>query len=221
MGLLGSALGSVTGIFGAREQRRREERRMREIARATQELRGRMDAGPLRSVYGTQGANAQSILAGLLGAGGDAAASRAALDNFLDSANYQSALRGGRDAVTGSAAAQGMLRSGATLRALDEAGQETARTMLSDYMDRLTDQSNRGLSAEQTYLGNDQNLLAMMFGQQAPHAQRGIDATSASYGLLGNFFAQAGSSLAGRNAAAGGAGIGQVMGGVGRIFGGG
>jgi len=70
-----------------------------------------------------------------------------AFDAFQRSTGYQARLRDGTNAITGSAATRGMLNSGATLKALNQFGQEQAQQSFNDYLGLLGGLSSQGLQA--------------------------------------------------------------------------
>lgn len=93
---------------------------------------------------GLDAANAGNALLGL---GGDTAAATEAFNNYLNSAGYQFQLGQGTKAVTGSAAAKGLLNSGATAKALNEYGQNVASTYFQNYLNNLNTSAGRGAAA--------------------------------------------------------------------------
>jgi hypothetical protein len=102
----------------------------------------RNDLGPWR----TAGGNALGVAGDLSGANGIDAA-RAAQGNFLESPGYQWQLGEGLRAVDAGAAAKGMLRSGATIKAEEAYGQGLAKQDFANYYNRLFDLSKLGESA--------------------------------------------------------------------------
>lgn len=90
---------------------------------------------------------ARSQLQGILNVGGDASASDAAFQNYLKSTGYQFETDQGIKAVTGNKAASHSLDSGATLKALQTYGQNTAAKYLGDYEDHLGALSQQGTAA--------------------------------------------------------------------------
>jgi hypothetical protein len=94
-----------------------------------------------------QGGLAGGALTALLGLGGDAAEQEASFNRWLDSSGYQFALDQGNRAISGSAAGRGMLRSGATMKALSDYGQKTGASFFQNYLDRLAQMQGAGLSA--------------------------------------------------------------------------
>ena len=99
----------------------------------------RADTAPWRTA-GEQSLTANTDLLGLNGP--DAAT--AAMGRFTTSPGYQFQLEQGLRAVDAGAAAQGMLRSGATLKAEQEYGQGLANQDFTNYYNRLFQLSNLG-----------------------------------------------------------------------------
>lgn len=101
-----------------------ESRAARDTARA--------DLAPFTAA----GVNALAPAQSLLGLNGQDAAS-AAMANFQQSPGYQYQLDQGVRAVQNSAAAQGMLHSGATLKAIQDRGTQLANADFGTYYNRL------------------------------------------------------------------------------------
>jgi hypothetical protein len=102
----------------------------------------RADIGP----WSATGGQANTASADLLGVNGPDAAT-AAMGNFQASPGYQFSLDQGLRAVDAGAAAGGMLRSGATLKAEQTFGSGLANQEFSDYYNRLFNLSKLGESA--------------------------------------------------------------------------
>lgn len=108
----------------------------------------------LTGANGTQGyvnsgnaANTASAnLLGLNGATGQAQ-SGPAFQNYLNSTGYKFQRDQGTAAITGSAAARGLLNSGSTGKALEQYGQNLANTGFNNYLSQLNGQSTQGLTA--------------------------------------------------------------------------
>ena len=98
------------------------------------------------SPWTTTGVPANADQADLLGLNGQDAAN-AAMAKFQQSPGYAFQLQQGERAVDAGAAASGMLRSGATLKAEQTFGQGLADTDFSNYWNRLQQLSGSGLSA--------------------------------------------------------------------------
>lgn len=85
--------------------------------------------------------------AGAGAAGGGATSGQSALEQFMNSLGFQSQLRAGQQAVTGSRAAAGKLGSGATLKALTRYGQDLAQQGFQSYLNQLGGLAGAGQSA--------------------------------------------------------------------------
>lgn len=94
--------------------------------------------------YTTSGGDA---LMNMLGLGSDPEGQAKSFQNFQNSTGYDFLLDSGSRAITGSNAAKGLLRSGATGKALTTFGQNLASTRYKDYMDQLMGLANLGLGA--------------------------------------------------------------------------
>lgn len=97
-----------------------------------------------------QGNNAMSTIAALLGIGGDKAGADKAYNNYLTSTGYQAMMKGGQDAITGSAAAKGLLSSGATAKGLATFGQNLGKQSFGDFLGQLTGLGQYGLNSANT-----------------------------------------------------------------------
>jgi hypothetical protein len=119
-----------------------------------------------------------SALAGLLGVGGNPAASSAAFNNYLDSTNYQFQLGQGEQAVeTANAPA---FSSSATAKALNNYAQGQAGSALQGYENLLSTGTGQGITAG-TNLGSLSNANA---GAQASNllAAAGVQGSADIYG---------------------------------------
>jgi len=105
---------------------------------------GRDQANAQMQPYATGGANAFSAQQALLGLGGDSAAQMAALQN---SPGYQFRLGEGLKGVQGSAAARGMLQSGATMKGLTQYGQNFASNEYDKRNQQLAGVAGMGFNA--------------------------------------------------------------------------
>ena len=139
--------------------------------------------------YAASGAASTADMQDLLGLNGPDAAN-AAMAKFQASPGYQWELGQGLRAVDAGAAAQGMLRSGATLKAEQTYGQGLADQEFGNYYNRLSGLAGQGL----TGLGGAGNATANMFGNLLT-AQGGIA------GANQNLIAQETGNATGQNAA--------------------
>jgi len=125
----------------------------------------------------------------LLGLNGPDAAA-AAMAKFQTSPGYQWSLGQGLRAVDAGAAARGMLRSGAALKAEQTFGTGLADQEFNQYYNRLYNLSGQGLTA-----GN--NLLATEEGNASTSAQLAQGAGNTQGSIYGNMFSGLGSTVNG------------------------
>lgn len=98
----------------------------------------------LNPVVGQAG-NASHLINQLLtGTGGDAA-----YKQYQDSTGFQNQLDTGVQAITNNAATSGLLNSGATLKAVNQYGQNLANQNFNNYLSQLFNLGNQGLQAGQ------------------------------------------------------------------------
>ena len=100
-----------------------------------------------------QGNKASALYAGLLGDGGDAASSAAALAQWKNSTNYQNTLNEALNGVNASAYAAGMGRSGAALKALQDRAATVADGTLQQYLGNLNVQVQTGANGKAALTG--------------------------------------------------------------------
>lgn len=134
----------------------------------------RADLEPWR----TTGSNALGVAGNLSGANGVDAAS-GAMGDFFTSPGYQWRLDEGMRGVDAGAAAKGILRSGATLKAEQKYAQGLASSEFDNYYNRLFDLSKLGENAAAT--SGDQSVKT---GQGI--AQTDISAGGAQASIYGN-----------------------------------
>lgn len=115
---------------------------------------GRDQANQQMQPYATGGLNAFNAQQALLGLGGDSASAMAALEN---SPGYQFRLGQGLKGVQGSAAARGMLGSGATLKGLTQYGQDFASNEYDKRFNQLNGVANMGYNASNQIGSNYMN----------------------------------------------------------------
>ena len=111
-------------------------------------------AGSVSGLGGTVGdtGGAASAIQALLGNGGTAA-QQAGFNNFKNSSGYNFDLQQGENAITGSAAAKGLLNSGSTLKALSNYGQNTANNFLQQYIQNQSGLAGLGIQANNSING--------------------------------------------------------------------
>jgi hypothetical protein len=107
-----------------------------------------------------------------------------AMENFANSAGMQFQLKQGTNALQNSAAARGMLQSGATLKGLQDYGQQMAlNNYFMPYMGLLGGQQATGAGAASSVAGVGQNFVntaANVMGHQSGAIQSGANALSNS-----------------------------------------
>jgi hypothetical protein len=135
--------------------------------------------------YSTSGVAAQGAQSDLLGLNGQPAAD-AAMAKFQSSPGYQFSMQQGLRGVDAGAAAAGMLRRGATLKAEDTYAQGLANQDFQQYYTNLSGLAGSGLTAATGLLNANQDYVANMAGnvQQSNSALTG--ATNAQNSILGN-----------------------------------
>ena len=106
--------------------------------------------------YGGTGANAYrqstDAISSLLGLNGIQGQDEG-FQKFLDSSGYKFNLDTGSKAITGNAAASGLLNSGATAKRLTQYGQELGKNYFSNYLGQLFGLQQSGLGAGQLVSG--------------------------------------------------------------------
>lgn len=122
------------GIFGGSKSREQSTTENQAFPFLQQQLGG---------AVGSVGSSVD-LISGLLG--GD----RSALDQFANSAGLDFVLDQGGRGITQSGAARGLLRSGATGRALTNFGQQTSKSFLNDYINQAMGLGQLGLGAAGT-----------------------------------------------------------------------
>jgi hypothetical protein len=141
---IGAGVSAASGIAGSLLQKGAAQKGQDEALAAQQQAleQERADLEPWR----TTGGQALGATADLLGLNGPDAAT-AAMARYQTSPGYQWQLGQGLRAVDAGAAAQGMLRSGATLKAEQTFGQGLADQDFGQYYARLANLSGQGLTA--------------------------------------------------------------------------
>jgi hypothetical protein len=100
----------------------------------------------------TTGNNAFSAMAAALGLGGGPAQT-AGVNNFMNSAGYQTMMDSGSRAITGSAAAKGLLGSGSVAKGLTTFGQNLGQQGFTNYLGQLMNLFNGGQQSAATIGG--------------------------------------------------------------------
>lgn len=157
---------------------------------------GQQQANAAVQPWVTTGTTANTQQANLLGLNGQPAADTA-MSTFQSSPGYQFSLTQGLRGVDAGAAARGMTRSGATIKAEDTFASGLANQDFGNYMDRLNKLSNTGESAGVNQASTDTGAAtnqASIYGNTANGVSNSLT------GALGNSNVQNGlTSLFGSN----------------------
>ena len=150
---------------------------------------------------GTRGAEA--ALLGVNGTSPEAkAAAQTGFSNYLNSTGSQFQLKSGSDAITGSAAAKGILNSGATGKALTQYGQNLGSSYFNNYLTQLgslnTQQGNTAALGSTTLgqvgaAGTGGGANAAGYTQAAGNAQS--QSLNNALGMFTNAFSQIPSAI--------------------------
>ena len=192
MSFVGKAIGSITG---ANQQAKAAQNAAKTQAKAADKAsqiqkdmfdQVRSDLNP----YRTAGSDALAQLMGGMGQDGQFMKTYSGQDIY-DDPSYQFRVNQGNNAIQGSAAAQGGLLSGATLKALQNYGQESASQEYQNAYNRF--------NADQT---NQYNRLSNLVGiGQNAAAQTGNAGTQTAQAIANNTMQGANSQAAGTIAA--------------------
>jgi hypothetical protein len=148
--LIGGIIGGAGQYAAAKEQAKAAEKAAQLALTGYNYLTKGEGAVPNQG-YIDAGSNANNMIAGLLGVPGTTdeqkSAANSAFNNYLNSTAYNFQLQQGQDAITGSAAAKGLLNSGATAKALTQYGQNLAGTTFNNYLGQLGNLSAAGQNA--------------------------------------------------------------------------
>lgn len=134
------------------------------------------------SPYYTQGGDAMGMMGAMLGLGGTDA-QKAGFQNFMDSTGYQFLMDSGSKAVTGNMAAKGLLKSGATLKALTNFGQNLASTKTAEMMGMLSNMAGIGAGAAGNLAGAGANAAQGYSNAKMAGAQSKQDAWGSVFNL--------------------------------------
>jgi hypothetical protein len=123
----------------------------------------------------------------LLGMGGDPAAAAKAFGQYQNSTGYQFQLNQGLGAINSNAYARGMGDSGATLKALQQRGNDVAAQSFNSYIGNLQTISQQGTGAASALAGVSTNYV----GQVSANNNNASDAKGAAALVSGNSWASA------------------------------
>lgn len=132
--------------------------------------------------YANQGTAASNQQANLLGIGTDPQAGQDAFNQYLASTGYKSQLKAGTDAITSSAAAKGLLNSGATAKGLVKYGQGLGSSYFNNYNAQLGDVAARGQQSSSELA----RTVTGTAGQESQIAQNNGVAQANGYANIGS-----------------------------------
>lgn len=141
-----SILGSIGGYLSGND-------RVKGAKNAGNAASAVLDNSQAAKTYSPLGADAFRTQAGLLGVGGDPAASQRAFENYLGSTGYRSALQGGNDAITSSMAAGLGNKSGAADKARLRFGTGLANQYFNNYFNQTGQLAGAGQRADEFVSG--------------------------------------------------------------------
>lgn len=197
---VGSVAGGVAAGKGAAKAAAIQQQTSREQMQFAQNMYDKTAATYAPDItYGNRASDAISNLLGI-GNGGTAAATQAQQDafkNWRDSTGYQFNLNQGLNAINSNAYAQGAGNSGATMKALQDRGNQVADTYFGNYLSQLGGQQAVGMQAKGAMAGQGNNLV----NAQQVSSQKAADAAGAAAVRNGELW---GSIISGLSKQAGG-----------------
>ncbi|HEX8413095.1 MAG TPA: hypothetical protein VF637_04325 [Sphingomicrobium sp.] len=218
-----SLVGGLTGGKGAKKAAQIQAQSAQQQIAAVERNRDVMQGLSQPTI--DRGNAAGETYAGLLGVGGDAAASAKALDTWRGSTGYQDLLSAGMGAINSNAYAKGMGASGATLKALQRAGSAIASQSQGTYTSSLGALMQLGNQAVGTVGGVSTGATNAINGINQNTADANANAALASSGAWSNALqnisnigtyamgrTNSSSGIAALLAAGGGAGLGSSYG---------
>lgn len=160
--------------------------------------------------YQAQGTLATGTINGLLGIGGDAAASARAFDTYKGSTEYTSRLAEGNAGVNAALGASSLRDSGAAVKAAAKFNQQFASNEFGAYLGNLQGQQALGLSAASAQAGVSQGYVSNVTGNNNNAANTSANAAlsnaSSINGALGGLVSAYGYSQGALGSSYGGAG---------------
>lgn len=182
IGAAGSIIGGITGGKGAKAAAKAQQQTVAMQIAANNANMAKITG--LEQPTIDRGNAAGTIYAGLLGAGGNAAASADALKTYRSSTGYEDLLNTGLGGVNSNAYARGMGDSGATLKALQAKGMAIADQNQQQYLGNLNTLMQTGNSA----IGNVAGVSTNTVNANNAALQAGSDASQGA--LLSSATAQ-------------------------------
>lgn len=151
----------VGGVVGGVLAQRSAKKQAKEVEQASELGFNFLQESAVGKSFLPAGGRASDTISDLLGVGGNPAQARNAFKNFQNSSGFDFRVQTGSDAITGNAAARGLLNSGSTLKALNQFGQNTASSEFGNFLGQLGGVADRGIQA------------GSVIGQAADTATRG------------------------------------------------
>jgi hypothetical protein len=200
---IAAAIGVGGALLGGNEERKANKKAAQQYEAGVK----RVEANTGLKNYSTGGGAAFNQALGLLGVGGqqpqiDPATGQPMLgpdgqpiqtggqvgfQNYLDSTGYRTQMKSGIDALNSNAAARGMLKSGATLKATQRFGAGLGQQYFNNYIGQLMGTAGMGQQADQTLA----NVYTGGAAGQAQAAQAGGAAVGSAVGDAANNIAGA------------------------------
>jgi hypothetical protein len=189
--IIGGIIGGVGSLLGGSKQSKADSQASQQSLTGFNYLTGQNGV----QSYVNSGNQANSTASALLTGGPNSAAANSAYNNYLNSTGYNFQLQQGQQAITGSAAARGLLGSGGTAKALTQFGQGLAGNYFNNYLAQLGGVSNQGLQASGqigsagTFGGGNAAGYTQAGGAaQASTITGGLGGLSAAIGGATNYF---------------------------------
>lgn len=150
--LVGGLIGGIGSLFGGSTKKTADTQAANESLTGFNYLSGNQNNQAVQgnaTNASNAGAATQGQEASLLGTAPMTAQAQTGFNNYLNSTGYQFQQQQGQQALTGSAAARGLLGSGATAKALTSYGQGLAGQTFNNYLGQLS-----GLNTQQQTSAN-------------------------------------------------------------------
>lgn len=141
--LVGGVIGGIGSMIGAGQQASAADQAA-QASRLGYDWLTTGGGSGLSNASVSTGTNALNNMGQLLGVQPLADGTSSAFNQYKDSTGYNFQLQSGQNALTSSAAAKGLLRSGATAKALEEYGQNLGTQTFNNYLTQLSGLAQAG-----------------------------------------------------------------------------
>ncbi len=178
MAWVGAAIGGVGQIAGAVAASKAAKKADQRLQEGRDYAINQSGLGQYRDT-GVAANQQQQALLGLPGT--DPTQAQAGFNNYLNSSGYQANLQGGTDALNSNAAARGLLKSGATLKATQKFGADLGSSYFNSYLGQVSDVAGRGMQAADSLA----RTVTGTAGSMANNALGVGDAQANAYGTIG------------------------------------